>query len=126
MKRFILLTFLLIFSFVAFAQTKYFVSTHFNYRFGTEWSGWSESKINITIDSDKRHIEIFSPEVQVIDYGAFTKTRINNFTVLTTTGTDRKYQPIEIKIQVFDDATTYLVIKYSDLEYAYNIVEKYP
>lgn len=124
MKKIMLLILLLVTILTANAEIRYYRAVHYNFRSTDQaWTGWRESNVLISINTDTRHVEIDSNTPQVIDFAALTKINGEGFTLYTADATDRKYKPMQISFQFFTDGKFFITISYSDVEYSYNVIE---
>lgn len=123
-----LFTLLILFSIVltSKAENKYFYTTVFSsYVDGIDsWSEWEPCNLEIIINNDTKHIEIFSKEIQVIDYTGFTKKYEKGYYYLFSNATDRKYDSINVYLYVYDDGKTFMLIEYGDCKYMYDLHAK--
>ena len=124
MKKFIiLLSLLIVFALNLSAKTYYYTATHMNSKIsGYKLSGWEKiEELSVIINPDTRHIDIYSPEPQVIDYTALKQRKGADFTELSGSATDKNYLPINIYATEYTNGNFYLTIEYSDVRYTYKL-----
>ena len=120
-KVIILLAFLITTVVSAAASDMHFHACSFNFKSGAVWDGWKPCDIEINWNGDTKHIEIYSNEVQVLDYTSSTKEVYSHYVIYSSAATDRKYKDILITFQFFDSGVLYLTITYPNYSYSYMI-----
>jgi len=121
MKK-ILLFALLLASMLVSAETITLKATQFAIKKpGTEFNEWQDSKIMITMDSDKRIITIFSKLRQVIKYIELESDITSDGIRYTSYAVDNNMVTLRLEIYMFKDNRSFFKFCYNNAEYAYQV-----
>ena len=119
-KLFILLVLLLL-STSLYSQAYWFKGISVSYKVtGESWSKPVSSNIPISMDADRKRIEIYSDETQIIDYVGF-ETLDNNNLFFGSFATDSDYKKIYIKLYVLPNDIAFLEVQYSNVYIKYEL-----
>ena len=124
MKKLIVLFSILFFTALGIsAETHFYTTKLMNAKIkGKPETGWTFiNTLNLSIDTDTRRIVIDSPEIQIIDFTAFSTRKGSDFKEIKASATDYHYIPINIYMTEYNDGNFYLTIEYADVRYTYKL-----
>jgi len=103
------------------SQSYWFNGSSMSYKMpGESWSTPVSTNIPISMDADRKRIEVYSDETQIIDYVGF-ETLDNNNLYFGSFATDSDYKKIYIKLYVLPNDVAYLEIQYSNIYIKYEL-----
>ncbi len=108
---------------VGTAQTTWYKTTHYSITPYPEvsWSEWYLTEILVSVDPTTHHIEIYSSEPQVLDYGSLTHKTYSTCDAYGAYGTDRNYKTIFVTMYFFFTGEFQIEVQYNDVAYKYQL-----
>lgn len=122
MRRIIYIVGFLILTISATAQVQYFRATSIFVQVGNEGSGWVDTNILISWNTETKRVIINSREKQIIDYEYVQEEKVDGATHYTLRGNDSKYKDMLLIFSILRDNSLALTVAYTDEFWSYKIV----